>query len=141
MWKVRVVKDRRRAQRVTTRHLAKYRLIDPSGKSKQVISVSKNVSATGLQIQSKEPLEAGKHLELEINFPPFKDSIKAQVKVVWARKLKNRDYYKAGLSFVNIDKEYSRRIIDYIEYVNTVSRNKFLLSQLKNFILKLFNKK
>lgn len=138
MWKVRV-KERRRAQRITTRHLIKYSLVDTEGKPKPVISVSKNVSATGLLIQTKEPLQVGKQFELEINFPPFKDAIKAQVKAVWTRHLKNRNYYRSGLSFISIDKEYKQRIIDYIEYVNRVSRDRLLWRQLKRIVSKLLS--
>lgn len=133
-------RDRRRAQRVDVRHLAKYRLFDEKGKAKPIISVAKNVSATGLLIQTKEPLKVGACLELEINFPPFKDPIKAQVKVAWMQKLKKIDYYRSGLSFVDIDKEHRQRILDYIEYVNRVSKSRFSLFMLKDIISKLLKK-
>ena len=142
MWKIPVrTKERRRAQRITTRHLVKYSLMDPEGRLSPVISVSKNVSTTGLLIQTKEPLPVGKQFELEINFPPFKVPIKAQVKAVWTKQLKNKIYYRSGLSFVNIDKEHRQRIIDYIEYVNRITRDRLLLSQLKRIIFKILTPK
>ena len=74
-----------------------------------------NFSKEGIGILSKESLEKGKDLELELSIPGDNVPVVLQGEIAWASDpMTSRSQYKSGLKFKKVANKDRGRILEYI---------------------------
>lgn len=112
------LRDRRRYSRVGTYHLLKYLRYGTSISSYPILSISRNIGGGGLMFVTKEKLNIGDKVEIELHFPPFGNPIKAIAQIIYIKKKDNTDKWQAGARFIELGDPALDRILDYIDYIN-----------------------
>lgn len=110
--------ERRKSIRIGTYHLLRYINYGTKGISHPILSVSRNISGGGLMFVTKERLSMGDKIELELNFPPFGEPIKAIAQVVYIKKKEHSDKWQIGVRFIELGNLFLDRILDYANYIN-----------------------
>ena len=75
-----------------------------------------DISTSGLMILTKEKVEEGRSLRLEVLLPEEvegRDRIRFRARSLWCRQDVNPDYYATGLSIEEIDM-VDRELIEYL---------------------------
>ncbi|MDD3296139.1 MAG: PilZ domain-containing protein [Candidatus Omnitrophica bacterium] len=103
-------KEKRKFARLRIHHLIKYKVIDAPKK----LSFSRNISAGGLLFYASGPVPVGKAIELDINFPVYKKTIKAVCRIVRVRTLKKMSGFDVAAEFIDIEKDAQNFIKDKI---------------------------
>lgn len=114
-------KYRRNYLRLNAYHLAKYRLIQKTG-DKPIIAAVKNIGGGGICLQIEEYLPISSIIQLYINFPKLSRPIPTLAKVVWIRKVGNRNMYEAGIEFVDIEQIFRNAIVKSVDAVQRVTK-------------------
>lgn len=93
------------------------------------ISITKDISANGMQLPAALRIDDGTRLGLKIMLPEEKNPVFATAEVIWSRESKSEDenMHDLGLCFVKIDSLDRSRILDYI-YKNWLYNAKVPLS-------------
>ena len=74
-------------------------------------SFIKNISLGGMRIELMRLVAVNSHLDLDVVVPTTVESIRAEARVVWTRKLEeNGNRYDVGISFVEISSENREKI-------------------------------
>ena len=97
-------KERRKYVRLEASVEVQYTVI---GKPGTIEVFSKNISAGGLCITTKEEMVADTPLQIEIKIPDLKDHIRALARVIWQKKCEGtaeglQAYYDTGIEFTGI---------------------------------------
>jgi Tfp pilus assembly protein PilZ len=82
-------------------------------------SHSKNISASGIRIVTKERFESGNNLGMNFFLPDYDEPIYAIGKVVWTKEIKSSDpssgvAFDAGVRFLKIKAEDRDKINQYV---------------------------
>ncbi len=87
-----------------------------SGKDKVLHTVSKNVSAVGVGFETKEKLEPGSLLKLEIELPKAPNPVHVLGKVVWSKRvtLEDGSPHSAGIEFTKIEEDNKNTFLKYL---------------------------
>lgn len=98
------IRERRKYVRLQASVEVKYEII---GKPGEIKVFSKDISAGGLCIVTKENLSPDTPLQLEIVFPDLKDPIRALARVIWQRRVNPQEgqaqaYFETGIEFTGI---------------------------------------
>ena len=74
-------------------------------------SFVKNISLGGMLIEMMKLVAVNSHLDLEVVVPTAAESIRAEARVVWTRKLEeDGNRYDVGMSFVEISSKNREKI-------------------------------
>ncbi len=97
-------KERRKYVRLEASVEVQYTVI---GKPGTIEVFSKNISAGGLCITTKEEIISDTPLQIQIKIPDLKDPIRALARVVWQKKREGtaegpKAYYDTGIEFTGI---------------------------------------
>ena len=76
--------------------------------------LSKDISTSGIRIQTNILLRVNTQLKLEMTLKDSSQMITAFAKVVWIRSFSNVGFHEAGLEFFNTPNEIIRQLEDYI---------------------------
>ena len=118
-------RERRKFLRVGTYHLLRYLRYGTAGTSYPILSISRNIGGGGLMFVTKDKLGMGDKIELELNFPPFGEPIKAIAQVIYITKKERTDNWQVGARFIELGDPTLDRILDYVDYINkTVKKRK-----------------
>ena len=72
-----------------------------------------DLSMSGMQIVTSNLLKPGEEYYINLSNPKFDFSFDIRAEVVWSRlirKVIKTNYYKAGLKFINIDREVKNNL-------------------------------
>ena len=75
---------------------------------------AKNISKTGLFIQSINPKDEGEHFKIEFNLPDDNETFTCMAKVIWKRDYLPKARYEPGMGLEFID--LSRDLTDKLEH-------------------------
>jgi hypothetical protein len=106
-------KNRRKFFRLMAHHLLKYKVVGDE-KTTGMLSFIRNISAGGVLFHSRDRLEPGKPLELEINFPFSSQSIKTFAKILRVKPLKRIGGFDIAVEFINLEEETKNLINERI---------------------------
>ena len=86
--------------------------------SKEISSLTENVSAKGICIFVPKEMKIDTLLSLKIYLPDGKGAVNAKGKVVWVKEsaflsVEGRKHFDLGIEFVEIDNNDRERICDY----------------------------
>jgi hypothetical protein len=93
--------EKRKYIRLGTHHLVKYKEL---GKGKE-LSFIRNIGGGGVLFYAEKDLPKDDVVELEINFPQYPHSIKANAKVLRTVKLADMGGYEVAAEFISVDEE------------------------------------
>ena len=94
--------DQRKFPRLRSYCLINYskRIGGKTEPAKQVSNI-RDISQTGLQFTTYEPLKKGDALDVKINLPDSEEPISALARVMWTKKLKGQDdAFRVGVFFL-----------------------------------------
>lgn len=111
-------RERRRFLRIGIYHLLRYLRYGTEKGSYPILSISHNISGGGLMFITREKLDMGDKIELELNFPPFGNPIKALAQVVYIKRKDSTDKWQVGTRFIELGDPSLDRILDYVDYIN-----------------------
>ena len=114
---------RKRSSRVQACNLVKP-IAGETVSSENIIFNLIDISEQGLQLSSSKRLNPGEVLHLLINPALREISISISAKVIWVRKIRNKNSCRAGLSFVKLTQS-SRAAIDAYMLERQKKRSKF----------------
>jgi PilZ domain. len=83
-------------------------------KERTFYNLSKDISVSGIRIQTSIYLPINTHLEIKITLKDPPQIITAFAKVVWIQGLSEFNFYEAGLEFVNTSNEMIQQLEHYI---------------------------
>ena len=110
---------RRKFPRLKEGWALEYRLLDPAQFERDPVStLAVNISGGGICLESKEEIEAGRMLAIDLHSPAFDSPILALARVVWCKKRLFSDVYELGAEFWWVgwkDTEAQAKIADYIK--------------------------
>lgn len=109
-------KEKRTYLRLNVYHLVKYRLASESP-SHLITASIRDIGGGGICLQTEKELSVPSLVHLYINFPGLSRSIPSLAKVVWVRKLKKTNLYRAGIQFLDIQDVLRNEIIKEVESV------------------------
>lgn len=112
------LRERRRYSRVGTYHLLRYLRYGTNISSHPILSISRNIGGGGLMFVTKEKLNIGDKVEIELNFPPFGNPIKAIAQIIYIKKKERSDKWRAGARFIELGDPALDHILDYVDYIN-----------------------
>jgi response regulator RpfG family c-di-GMP phosphodiesterase len=81
--------------------------------SRQVIGQAKNVSETGLLLETASPIAVGSVLNLEFYLPGTRAQVKVKAQVVRSAK-SPEGAEQAGMRFIDLSQEDQAQILDYV---------------------------
>jgi c-di-GMP-binding flagellar brake protein YcgR len=76
--------------------------------------LSKDISISGIRIQTNILLQVDTQLKLEVTLKDSPQMITAFAKVIWVKSFSNVGFHEAGLEFFNTSDEIIRQLEDYI---------------------------
>ena len=76
--------------------------------------LSKDISTSGIRIQTNIFLHVNTQLKLEVTLKHSSQMITAFAKVIWVKSFSNVGFYEAGLEFFNTSSEMIQQLEDYI---------------------------
>ncbi|MGA2782288.1 MAG: PilZ domain-containing protein [Smithella sp.] len=76
--------------------------------------LSKNISKSGIRIQTNIFLPVNTQLKIEITLKNPPQMITAFAKVIWIKRISTNDFCQAGLKFFNTSNEMIQQLDDYI---------------------------
>ena len=76
--------------------------------------LSKDISTSGIRIQTNILLQVNTQLKLEIKLKDSPQVITAFAKVIWVKRFPNVGFHEAGLEFFNTSNEIIKQLEDYI---------------------------
>jgi hypothetical protein len=76
--------------------------------------LSKNISESGIGIQTNIFLHVNTQLKIEVKLKDSPQIITAFAKVIWIKTFSNVGFYEAGLKFFNTSKEMIQQLKEYI---------------------------
>ena len=106
--------EKRKFPRVDVRVPLQYKELHGSAKSAKG-SLTKNVSAGGVKLQTDKFISMACRLVVEMNIPTGSKPIKAISKVAWIKKLPFGDNYEVGNQFLDMTKDDKKAITNYVE--------------------------
>jgi c-di-GMP-binding flagellar brake protein YcgR len=83
-------------------------------KERTFYNLSKDISVSGIRIQTSIYLPINTHLEIKITLKDPPQIITAFAKVIWIQGLSEFDFYESGLEFVNTSNEMIQQLEHYI---------------------------
>jgi c-di-GMP-binding flagellar brake protein YcgR len=83
-------------------------------KERTFYNLSKDISVSGIRIQTSIYLPKNTHLEIKIALKDPPQIITAFAKVIWIQGLSEFDFYESGLEFVNTSDEMIQQLEDYV---------------------------
>ena len=110
-------KNKRKFFRLKAYQLAKYRVISPKEGEHIVFNAVKDIGGEGVCFRTKEDLPISSILELQINVPFLDKPLDTVAKVVWTKIMGRTNKYEIGVQFLDIEKDYQRKIIKRIDFV------------------------
>ena len=86
------------------------------GKDKILRTVSKNISAVGVGFETKEKLEPGSALKLEIELPKAPNPVHILGKVIWSKRvgLEDGSPHSTGIEFTKIEEDNKNTFLKYL---------------------------
>ena len=96
-----------------------YKLVKKSKRLKPQSSLIKNIGGGGVRILVKEDLRSGDLLDLEIQIPHYKESVRAVGEVVWFAHIteRDRDTREVGLRFRDIKPEDLHKVLEFVHTI------------------------
>jgi hypothetical protein len=85
-----------------------------SGKKQSYYVKARNVSPSGLRVESTDPIPAGTVLSIKLQSPKTRRDIRATAEVKWSNALGDGEAYEIGLEFV---KTNVHTIMDFVEHI------------------------
>jgi len=76
--------------------------------------LSKDISKSGIRIQTNIFLPVNTQLKLEVTLKDSPQMITAFAKVIWIKSFSNVGFHEAGLEFFNTSNEIIQQLEDYI---------------------------
>ena len=76
--------------------------------------LSKDISASGIRIQTNIFLHVNTQLKIELKLKDSPQIITAFAKVIWIKTFSNVGFYEAGLKFFDTSNEIIQQLEDYI---------------------------
>ena len=76
--------------------------------------LSKNISKSGIRIQTNIFLPVNTQLKIEITLKNPPQTITAFAQVIWIKRFSTNDFCQAGLKFFNTSNEMIQQLDDYI---------------------------
>jgi Tfp pilus assembly protein PilZ len=76
--------------------------------------LSKNISKSGIRIQTNIFLPVNTQLKIEITLKNPPQTITVFAKVIWIKRISTNDFCQAGLKFFNTSNEMIQQLDDYI---------------------------
>ena len=76
--------------------------------------LSKDISKSGIRIQTNIFLPVNTQLKIEITLKDPPQMITAFAKVIWIKRFSTNDFCEAGLKFFNTSNEMMQQLEDYI---------------------------
>jgi c-di-GMP-binding flagellar brake protein YcgR len=113
-------RERRQFLRVGTYHLLRYVRYGDQRGARPILSASRNISGGGLMFVAGEKLAVGEKVEIELNFPPFGNPIRAIVQIKHTRKKEKSNKWLVGARFIELDNPAQQRILEYVDYINKI---------------------
>ena len=111
---------RRKFPRLKEGWALEYRVLDAAQFAKDsVSSLAVNISGGGVCLESKEEIEPGTMLALDLHSPAFDSPILALARVVWCKKRLFSDVYETGAEFWWVgwrDSDAQAEIASYIKH-------------------------
>ncbi|MFQ5876633.1 MAG: response regulator [Acidobacteriota bacterium] len=80
---------------------------------RQVVGQARNLSATGLLLESNSQIPAGATLDLELFLPKNPNALKVKGRVVRARQLAGGSH-EAGIRFIDLSQSQQEQILEYV---------------------------
>ena len=122
-------KERRRFVRISLPFFVRYQKRDKitakneslAGLVEDVMSLSltRDISESGIRIVTRERFEPGTYLAVEIHVPDRKTPIHTLTKVIWTKKRAVRSGYDTGVHFIRVEKGGRK---DLAFYLSTLQR-------------------
>jgi hypothetical protein len=78
--------------------------------------LSKDISASGIRIQTNIFLHVNTQLKIEVKLKDSPQIITAFAKVIWIKTFSNVGFYEAGLKFFKTSNEMIQQLEDYISW-------------------------
>jgi hypothetical protein len=88
--------------------------INFSGKKQSYYVKARDVSPSGLRVESTDPIPAGTVLSIKLQSPKTRRDIRATAEVKWSNALGDGEAYEIGLEFV---KTNVHTIMDFVEHI------------------------
>lgn len=105
------MRERRRYVRIPERSQISYKVI---AKTKIETYLTKDIGQGGLRFFINDPVPKDSLLEIELTQKGIPFSFRAIVKAKWIRKEPHSDRYEVGVEFINIPKQATEHLRDYI---------------------------
>ena len=106
--------ERRRYVRIPENSQITYRVL-PDIKTKGFLT--KDISQGGIRFLIHEFMPVNSNLQIRLALQKISFSFEAFVKVIWIKKEARGERYEIGVEFMNIPKQASDHLIDYIKTV------------------------
>lgn len=84
------------------------------------LSLTKNISESGIRLVTKERFEPGTSLAVDIYAPDRKTPIQTLTKVIWTKKRPLRSGYDIGVSFIKVEKGGKKDLSFYLSTLQKV---------------------
>ena len=111
-------KERRKFPRMTVELFVRYKILSSP---EQVDAQTKNISGGGVCLVTREKMELGTYLAMEVKFPHSKGPILAGGRVIWCRESRlgpspaGHSRFDNGIEFVQISETDRQQIIEHIK--------------------------
>lgn len=75
-----------------------------------------NISAGGILVNTRVPLQVGNHMLLSFELPQHTDLIEATAEVRYTKEIR-KNHYQSGLKFVSVEGVPSTVLLEYLEEI------------------------
>lgn len=88
--------------------------LEDKAAAKTVIAVTRNISATGLLIETDESLPIGSNVSIDIDTPKANNPIHCTGKVVWAAPIANSEKFNLGIELMDIEEDNKNTFLKFL---------------------------
>jgi len=96
--------ERRNFPRIERSYILSYRVVSPDETGPEQVTVTKNISESGISFECEEQLHLSDVINLKIKVPGLEQVLEVMGTIVRAEKLERGNRYAVGMQFLNINK-------------------------------------
>lgn len=83
-------------------------------KTKEVESITRNISATGMRIELSQQLPVGAEVKIDLNTPGSPNPVHCTGKIIWSAPTSEADKYNSGIAFTGVEEDNKNTFLKFL---------------------------
>ena len=87
--------------------------VDKSGTKEEIKTTTRNISATGMMVESSDQLPVGTEAKIDLSPPDGPNPVHFNGKIIWSEAIPGFDKFSSGIEFTQIEEDNKNTFLKY----------------------------